>query len=145
MSKKKKPRNRQKQLRCPYCGSAMTLRPASDIYDDRESGHLLYVCNRYPLCDTYVNTHPGTRTPLGIPANGELRHLRILAHRMFDQIWQTGIMSREQAYRWMADHFCLRLKDAHIGHFSEYSCRTLIRECEAVLMRNGRLAKKEIA
>ena len=109
MSKKKNAKSRQKQLRCPYCGSAMTPRPASEIYEDRYGDRMLYVCNHYPKCDTYVNTARGTQKPLGIPANGELRHLRILAHKAFDQIWQTGIMPREQAYRWMADHFCLKL------------------------------------
>ena len=106
---------------------------------------MLYVCNRYPKCDAYVNTYPGTQRPMGIPANGDLRHLRIVAHRWFDLIWQSGIMPRNEAYSWMADRFCLRLKDAHIGHFSEYRCRALIRECEAVLMRIVRLEKKEIA
>lgn len=136
MNSKKKTRNRQRYLRCPYCGAAMTLRPATDIYKDYFGDGQLYVCNQYPKCNTYVGTHPGTREPLGIPANGDLRNLRIRAHRTFDQIWQTGIMTRDQAYRWMADSFCLKLKDAHIGCYSEYQCKELIRKCEIVLERN---------
>ena len=69
---------------------------------------------------------------MGVPANGDLRNLRIQAHRKFDRIWQTGIMTRENAYRWFADSFGLSLKDAHIGMCSEYRCKELIRLCDEV-------------
>lgn len=72
--------------------------------------------------------------------NGELRNLRIQAHRKFDRIWQTGIITRENAYRWFADSFGLSLKDAHIGMCSEYRCKELIRLCDEVLARNHRVA-----
>ena len=75
-----------------------------------------------------------------VPANGDLRNLRIQAHRKFDRIWQTGIMTRENAYRWFADSFGLSLKDAHIGMCSEYRCKELIRLCDEVLARNHRVA-----
>ncbi len=137
MSTKKKRKNRRKPPRCPYCGAPMSLRPSSEIYPDHNSDRMLLVCNRYPQCNTYVGTNPVTQEPLGIPADGDLRNLRIRTHNVFDQIWQNGIMSRDQAYRWMADSFCLKLKDAHIAQCSEYQCRELIRKCESVLERNG--------
>ena len=143
MSTKKKAKNRRKPMRCPYCGSAMTLRPASDVYTDYEGDRQMYVCNRFPLCSTYVGTHPGTKVPLGIPANGDLRNMRIRAHQVFDLIWKRGIMTRDQAYRWFADSFCLRLQDAHIGQCSEYQCRELIRKCEGVLARNSIIEAQE--
>ena len=45
---------------------------------------------------------------------------------------------RDRAYRWMADFFCIPLRDAHIGHFNEYRCEQLIQKCEGVLQRNAR-------
>ena len=126
-------------MRCPYCGAAMTLHPASYVYGSGEDDRQLYVCNHYPQCNTYVGTHPGTTLPMGIPANGDLRNLRIRTHRTFDRIWQSGIMTRDQAYRWFADSFSLRLQDAHIGLCSEYQCNELIRKCETVLARNNRV------
>jgi ssDNA-binding Zn-finger/Zn-ribbon topoisomerase 1 len=142
MQTKKKRKNDRKQLRCPYCGSAMTLRPACEIYPDDAGDRRMYVCSHYPECNTYVGTHAGTLVPLGIPANGDLRNLRIRAHKVFDQIWKSGIMTRDQAYRWMADVFCLKLKDAHIGCYSEYQCNELIRKCEGVLARNQRVRQE---
>jgi len=144
MKTKKKIQHRRKPMRCPYCGSAMTLRPASYVYADPMDDRQMYVCNRFPACSTYVGTHPGTNEPLGMPANGDLRNLRIQAHRTFDQIWKRNIMSRTQAYRWFADSFCLKLQDAHIGQCGEYQCRELIRRCEEVLARNERVKTQEI-
>lgn len=76
----------------------MILRPAAEIYRDCQNDRKLYVCHNYPACNTYVAAHPGTNQPMGVPANGDLRNLRIQAHRKFDRIWQTGIMTRENAY-----------------------------------------------
>lgn len=118
----------------------MILRPAAEIYRDCQNDRKLYVCHNYPACNTYVAAHPGTNQPMGVPANGDLRNLRIQAHRKFDRIWQTGIMTRENAYRWFADSFGLSLKDAHIGMCIEYRCKELIRLCDEVLARNHRVA-----
>lgn len=62
----------------------MILRPASEIYHDAKSDRKLYVCHNYPACNTYVAAHPNTDKPMGVPANGNLRNLRIQAHRKFD-------------------------------------------------------------
>lgn len=62
----------------------MILRPASEIYHDAKSDRKLYVCHNYPACNTYVAAHPNTDKPMGVPANGDLRNLRIQAHRKFD-------------------------------------------------------------
>lgn len=118
----------------------MILRPASEICHDAKSDRKLYVCHNYPACNTYVAAHPNTDKPMGVPANGDLRNLRIQAHRKFDLIWKNGIMTREEAYRWFADSFGLSLRDAHIGMCSEYRCRELIRLCTEVLARNNCVA-----
>lgn len=140
MKKRKNCTQNKRPLRCPHCGAAMTLRPASDVYRDCHNDRKLYVCNHYPACNTYVAAHPGSNKPMGVPANGDLRHLRIQAHRKFDLIWKTGIMTRENAYRWFADSFGMSLRDAHIGMCGEYHCRELIKLCDEVLERNHRVA-----
>ena len=140
MRKKKLKRKANQLVRCPYCGSVAVLRPASEIYNDPGRTDSLYVCGHYPHCKSYVSVYPGTKTPMGPLANGDLRNLRIRAHRKFDRIWQLGIMSRQDAYRWMADYFCLPLREAHIGMFSEYRCKELIKKCESVLDLNQKAA-----
>ena len=129
----KRSNKRSRQIRCPYCGSIAVIRSAADIYHDPKRKDKLYVCSNYPTCGAYVGMHPGTQQPYGPLANGDLRNLRIRAHRLFDQLWQSGVMSRRDAYRWLADYFSLPLSDAHIGMFSEYRCGELIRKCNELL------------
>ena len=133
MCRKKAKKNQQRVVRCPYCGAVAVIRPASEIYQDERRKDELYVCRNYPSCKAYVGIYPGTKTPMGVLANGDLRNLRIRAHRKFDRLWQSGIMSRQDAYRWMADYFCLPQKEAHIGMFSEYRCNELIKKCDSLL------------
>lgn len=139
-TKKKHYPMKSQQIRCPYCGAVAQLRSAAEIYKDDSCTGELYVCANYPACNSYVHVYPHTRVPMGELANGDLRHLRIRAHRTFDQIWKTGIMTRENAYRWMAEYFGLSARDAHIGKFSEYRCKELITKCESVLAKCGRTA-----
>ncbi len=131
-------KHKEKQLyvKCPYCGRPAVLRKATYIYKEAAEDKLLYVCSAYPECDAYVGVHAGTLKPKGTLANGDLRHKRIVTHRMFDAIWKNGIFTRKNAYRWMQDIFCLSREQAHIGEFSEYRCDCLIDECRKVLKNN---------
>lgn len=122
-----------RRLICPHCGATAVIRQASEIYNDPARKDELYVCGNYPVCRSYVGMHAGTRIPLGTLANGDLRNLRIKAHRCFDQLWQSGIMTRNGAYHWLADSFGLSIRDAHIGRFGEYRCKMLIERCEQVM------------
>ena len=145
MKKKKKKisKTAQRQLRCPKCGAMAILRPAADIYGDRSRKDQLYVCSNSPRCQSYVSTYPGTNIPMGTLADGDLRNLRIRAHRRFDEVWKSGIMSRDNAYRWMAELFGISMQDAHIAMFGEYRCKELIRHCEQVLENRRKLQSKK--
>ena len=127
---------KQKRITCPYCGAHAILQKGSYVYGDKSKEEYLYVCSNYPQCDSYVGVHAGTKKPKGTLANGDLRHKRIEAHRLFDAIWKNGVFSRKDAYRWMQDVFCLTDTQAHIGEFSEYRCDCLIEECRKVLRNN---------
>ena len=136
----KKKKNRKGITRdvtyCPYCGSRTELRSADGIYHDNKDDTMLYVCKNYPRCDTYVRVIPGTTQPMGTLANGPLRALRIEAHRSFDQLYTSGIMTRSEAYQWLSDMIGLPLKKAHIGDMGEYYCRLVIEE-------SGKLVKAQ--
>lgn len=129
---RKSNRNTKKntQLRCPYCGSLADLRSADGIYHDNSSNTMLYVCRRYPACDSYVRMDPYTRKPFGSMANGELRALRLKAHRSFDRLHKSGLMTRSDAYRWLAAHFNLPMAEAHIGLMGDYRCKQVIEACD---------------
>ena len=89
---------------------------------------MLYVCKRYPECDAYVSVHEGTRVPMGIMADGKLRKLRIEAHREFDKLFESGLMSRREAYEWLAHMTQSPMGKAHIGYLGEYYCQAVINE-----------------
>ena len=73
--------------------------------------------------------------PVGTPANRELRALRNEAHRYFDQLYRSGMMSKQDAYLWLADFLQAPLSQAHIGYLGEYYCRQVITASQE-LMRN---------
>ena len=141
---------KQKQIRCPYCGSIAILRDASYVYGNKAKDGKLYVCSHFPQCNSYVGVHPGTTNAKGKLANKELRQKRIQAHRVFDQIWLNHIFTKSEAYRWIADKFCLTAKEAHIGEFSTYMCDQLIlesmkMEIPVVAPQDGTVASIDVA
>ncbi len=76
---------------------------------------MLYVCAKCPACDAYVRTHLGTTIPVGEMANGHMRALRRTDHRYFDQLHQSGYMSKKEAYRWLAATISAPMSQAHIS------------------------------
>ena len=141
-------KNKQKGLRvlpgtkagrCPYCGGGIVLRSADGIYKENSNETMLYVCSRYPACDAYVRVIPGTKTPIGSLANGDLRALRREAHQHFDRLHQTGLMSRKEAYEWLAGMLQAPLSQTHIGYLGEYYCRQVIEESKRMLENRRRV------
>lgn len=118
---------------CPYCGSNIVLRSADGIYKENHDGTMLYVCSKYPACDAYVRVIPGTKTAVGSLANGSLRALRREAHQYFDKLHLTGVMSRKEAYEWLAGILQAPLSQTHIGYLGEYYCSRVIEESKKML------------
>ena len=76
-----------------------------------------------------MGAHKKTKLPMGTLANGDLRNKRIQAHKAFDWMWKSGLMTKWQAYKWMQGKLDLSDEQAHIAMFSEYMCDRLIAEC----------------
>lgn len=118
-------------IHCPNCGAKATLHPASFVYgNSRGTDKYLYVCDRYPACNSYVAAHRATLRPMGSLADAALRNKRIQAHRAFDRLWRSGLMTKKEAYQWMQAEFGLHEDQAHIAQFGTYMCDRLIRACE---------------
>lgn len=137
MKNKKKKRKgfNANAMRCPYCGASVVYRSADGIYQNNDKGAMLYVCSHYPACDAYVRVHAGTKLPVGSMANRELRALRRTAHFYFDQMYQRGLMTKQEAYQWMANLIGAPLSQAHIGYLREYYCTQVIEESKKYLVR----------
>ena len=118
-------------MKCPYCGAEARLRDADFIYHNAKSRHWgkMWVCSNFPKCNSYVGCHKGTTIPMGRLANERLRTLKAEAHRQFDPLWKSGLMSRRDAYRWLADMLHIDLEDRHIGMFDIKMCQKTIHLC----------------
>jgi hypothetical protein len=70
--------------------------------------------------------------------------LRREAHYHFDRLHLSGLMSRKEAYEWLAGMLQAPLSQAHIGHLGEYYCNQVIEESRRMLenrrrAQNGRI------
>lgn len=117
--------------RCPYCGAKVVLRDASFVYHTKksESYGKVWVCSNFPKCNAYVGCHKGTTIPKGRLANPRLRCLKEEAHKQFDPLWKCGLMSRQEAYVWLASMLHISLEDCHIGMFDVKMCQKVIHIC----------------
>lgn len=141
MKKRKRNANNYGTMRCPYCGSPVVFRSADGIYHDNAKGTMLYVCSNYPECDAYVRVHSGTNIPVGTMVDGKLRALRTAAHHAFDKLHKSGLMTKQEAYMWLANLISAPLRQAHIGYIGEYYCNLVIQESRLLMERKNRAGK----
>lgn len=129
-------------IKCPYCRSQAFLRPATVVCGQgrSEPNTELYVCAKYPICDAYVAAHRHNHLPMGTLANRELRRKRIEAHAAFNRLWQSGLMTKRAAYRWLHVQFGLSAEKAHIANFSEWRCDQVIQLCSRFLAPHDKVA-----
>ena len=127
-------------IKCPYCGSQAFLRPASVVYKSISPGEEVYVCGRYPACDAYVSAHRASHLPMGTLANRSLRQKRRQAHIALNRLWEQGLMTRKEAYRWLQVQLGLPESEAHIGRFSEFRCKQVIALCRGFAGADRRAA-----
>lgn len=109
-------------MKCPYCDIEVVM-VHSKVFYGRDYGTYVFLCRD---CGAYVGSHKNSKTPLGTPANRELRMLRRKCHELIDPFWKYGKYSRSEVYRRLAKRFNLPLEKAHIGMFDEKQCKELI-------------------
>jgi len=103
------------------------LRDSNYVYRGADFGKL-WVCSRFPECDSYVGCHNGTTTAKGTLADRQIREARKRAHTAFDTGWMTGVLweNRKQAYNWIRQIMNLDDGHAHIAMMDAEQCETLI-------------------
>ncbi len=115
----------QSATHCRYCGQPARLVSGDQIYPHRSDLTSLKFWRCAP-CKAWVGVHRGTETPLGILATAELRKLKSQVHAAFDQIWKDKLMTRAQAYRWLAAGLDISKDECHVGLFDEARCRAAL-------------------
>jgi hypothetical protein len=113
---------------CPYCGGASELVGGDRIYPRRPDLHAkrFYLC---APCDAYVGCHNGTTNPLGRLADRRLRAAKIRAHEAFDPLWKSNVMTRAEAYAWLAKTLGIPPEKCHVGVFDVETCERVVDVC----------------
>jgi hypothetical protein len=113
---------------CQYCGEEAVLCNGLEVYPKRPDlkGLSFWVCHP---CKARVGTHKGTTKPLGRLANTQLRFWKIQAHNAFDPKWRGGVLSRREAYAWLAAELDLNPSSCHIGMFDVDTCKRVVEVC----------------
>ena len=132
---KQKKGARRRRMHCPYCGSPVIYRTADGIYKENTKRAMLFVCSRYPSCNAYVRANKVTKKPIGTLADPSLRRLRNQAHRFFNRLYESGLMSKGEAYNWLSVLTGMPESMAHIGFMGEYNCGLIIDESKKLLKR----------
>lgn len=120
------PRSYEVPTICRYCGGVVRLTSAKTIY--RKGNQKIYLCCN---CNSYVNCYKNSDRPMGKLANAALRMKRQVTHEVFDQYWKRRGMTRDQAYRWLAQKLKLPLSETHIAYMEMDGCERVIKLCRA--------------
>lgn len=126
-------------LTCPYCGAEAHLQDSAMIYG--KSFGMVYLCDTYPFCDSWVGVHKGTTKPLGTMADTPLRELRKQAHTLFDRLWKKPKLNRKmskerydemikslrtKAYSFLSNRLGIPLDQCHIAMMNIEQCQRVI-------------------
>lgn len=102
--------------RCGYCRRETTL--------SADKSHV-----ECKPCEAYVTLNSRGR-PNGRVAKASLRKLRQQAHRAFDPLWQSGEMSRPEAYAWLSEQLDIPFEWCHIGMMGNVTCQRVVVVCQ---------------
>lgn len=80
------------------------------------------VCSDRDGCDSYVGLHPYTTIPLGTLANATIREARKKVKAVFNPVWQSGRMSRGEAYAQLPKLMGIEQHECHFGWFTVERC-----------------------
>lgn len=107
---------------CPYCNDKdVPMVTGKEIYPHRKDLWKKKFFRCEP-CKAYVGCHRDGR-PLGRLANRYLRRWKIKAHEVFDPLWKSGEMKRQEAYNWLAEKLGIPVEECHMGMFDSDMCK----------------------
>lgn len=109
---------------CKTCKQWAELVTGEKIYPRREDLHELYFWECQG-CGDRVGTHSNSKDhkPKGPLSNATLRKAKMRVHHLLDPLFESGDMTRDEAYQLLADLFEIPLEKCHIGWFSKHRCK----------------------
>lgn len=127
-----------KPKRCDRCRSRNISVTTNNILFGVLKGDwpLVWYCHS---CGAAVGCHPHSEFPFGRMADRETRRWRGRAHKHFDKLFrQKNLMSREEAYRWLARCMKLERDECHISYFNVDKCKQTIKLVKGKLRKMSR-------
>ena len=140
-------------LKC-HCGSKAVFHKNNAVIYGRPYGSRgVYVCSRFPQCDSYVGCHPD-KSPLGVLKDKKGRELAKACHAIFDRYWNAcleykhRVIGRSDAYRYLASRLDMPVSECHFGMMNNQELEnalqfliqtqyTFLRDYETSLLLNG--------
>lgn len=106
---------------CRYCQGKVSVVHHRDIYFGQvfNDWPWAYKCDS---CTARIGMHPKTNLPLGNLADDKLRKVRNVCKPAFEQIWKSGLMDRNGAYRWLSKELGKPIELCHFGLFEVDDC-----------------------
>lgn len=106
---------------CNCCGSiSVSIVNNSAIYG-RSHGKWPWAY-RCDYCRAYVGMHPFTDIPLGTLADTKTREARKACKLPFIKIYESGILSRNAAYKALSEKLGIAVDECHFGWFDSGMC-----------------------
>lgn len=129
-------RRSERAVICDYCGRHADLYGGLDVYPDRKDlvDRQFWVCWS---CDAWVGCRKDSDEPSGELADEALRAARVAAHKAFDPIWEQELMTKREAYDWLAQALGMPREESKIGLMTLEDCS---RVSQAVWERFGALS-----
>lgn len=94
-------------------------------------------CQRFPDCDITHSVHKASLQPMGTPADQATRRARMRVHAAFDTFWRERVMTRRDAYRWLANQLGLSEDECHIGLFDLKACEEALTVIQRMGVKDG--------
>lgn len=124
-------------VKCDYCHHDAQLVKGFGIYPNRPDlwDKWFWLCS---YCDAWCGCHPVNNSkrhksdgtvPLGRLANAELRKAKQKAHLALDPLWKSGIMTRTEAYKKVAEAIGVSMANMHIGMLDVDGCKAVVAAC----------------
>ncbi|MCT8350073.1 DUF3268 family zinc-finger domain-containing protein [Photorhabdus temperata] len=120
-------------VNCHYCNGDVIIASHKEVFGKNYSKWpWLYICTE---CRAYVGMHPYTDIPLGYLADKATRNARLSSKRYFEEIWQSGKLTRTDAYRWLARKLGINKCECHFGWFDIDTCHRAKEICENMIIK----------
>lgn len=120
--------SKRRKVLCPYCRKWAKCVDSAVLYG--RSYGWIWLCRCQPGF-AYVGCHGGTQAPLGTLANRATRTARKRAHALFDPIWRKGVITRKEAYLWLAGILNVSAEQCHIARSGTEQCMQIVAACLA--------------